>query len=224
MQRPHGHGADCSLLADPGHHPVDRHGLLMQCRLYVPERGLEATRLSHGGRRSRYRVVGFEGLVPFEQGSVTGDSFGGFLLLPEWCLQKNIKCLTRFTGRRKGGAAGRVVFCWRFKGGQLEDIRGDWAVWRFDRQKIQTGGSSWFCVKLCAPLLCWQHVFVMCSAALQTVDSERHRGPCSPQHVGVERPLQVCMWKRRWNVTNIRDYSIPLWRKNTTTQNTSIKM
>lgn len=109
-----------------------------------------------------------------ERVSATRDSFGGFLPLSKWCLQENIQGLTGFMGRRKGGATGRVVFCWRFKGRQLEDIRGGWAVWRSDRQKIQSGGSSCFCVELRAPLLCWQRLFVMCSAALQTVVSEMH--------------------------------------------------
>lgn len=201
MQRPHSHGANGSLLTDPGHHPVDGHGLLGQWCLYLPQRGLEGTRLSRGRGGGWDQLTGFDGLGLLEHVSDTGDSFGGFLLLSKWCLQKNIKRLTRFMGRRKGGATGRVAFCWRFKRGQLEDIRGDWAVWSFDRQKIQTGGSSWFCVKLCAPILCWQHVFVSCSVALQTVASEMHRGSCSPQHISVERPLQVCMWERRWNVT-----------------------
>lgn len=136
--------------------------------------GLDAMRLGRGRSRSRDQVTGFDGLHLLEHVSVTRDSFGGFLPLSKWCLQKNIKCLAWFMGRRKGGATGRVVFGWRFKGSQLEDIRGDRAVWRFDRQKIQTGGSSWFCVELRAPLLCWQHVFVICSAALQTVVSDVH--------------------------------------------------
>lgn len=174
MQRPHGHRAHCSLLANPGHHPVDRHGLLEQRRLYVTQSGLDAGSLSRGSsrsrRRSRDQVTGLEGLDILEDVSATRDTFGGFLLLPKRCLQKNIKRLARFMGRRKGGAAGRVVFCWRFKGSQLEDIRGDWAVWSFDRHKIQTGGSSWFSVAL----LCWQHVCVRGSAALRTVVSEMH--------------------------------------------------
>lgn len=166
----------------------------------MTESGLDTTRPSRGRRRSRAQVTGFDGLDLLQHVSATTVSFGGFLLLSKWCLQKYIKRLTWFMGRRKGGAAGRVVFGWRFKGSQLEDIRGDGAVWRFDRQKVQTGGRSCFCAELCAPL-CWQHVCLKCSAALQTVVSEMHLWSCSPQHVSVERPLQVCMWKRRWNVT-----------------------
>lgn len=174
---------------------MDCDRLLQQRRLHAHERGPDRRR-QRGGQ-----VTLPDGLDLLRAGrqrvSVTGNSFG--LPLSKRGLEENVGRLGLFTTGRGGGAAGRhlAFFCRRFKRGQLEDIRGDWAVWGFELgEKRHAGMSSWYCSVRGAPRLWRQHVFILDPLVLLG-GLQGSRRPGSSRHIIVERPLQVCRRKTR---------------------------
>ena len=210
VQRPHSDRTYGGLLTDPGDDAVHRHWLLQQRRLCVHMRGSSTEKLRSRRRWYWDQVTLFDGpdllCSRLKYVSVTRNSFGGFLPLSKRCLEENIRHLSRSMRRRNGGAAEchPTIFCWCFKRGQLEDIRGDWAVWGLElghlvtRYETQAGGRSWCCSVLYASLLWCQHVFILdtCSSALLDPLPLILLRRCSVsgwQHITAELPLQVCM-------------------------------
>ena len=207
VQRPHSDRTNGGLLTDPGDDAVHRHWLLEQRRLRVHMGGTSTERLRSRRRWYWDQVTLFDGpdLVcsRLKHVSVTRNSFGGFLPLSKRCLEENIGRLSRSVRRTGGGAAEchPTFFCWRFKRGQLEDIRGDRAVKGLELvagYTMQDSGHSWCSSVLYASLVWCQHVIILdtCSSTLLDPLPLILLRSCSlsgQQHIAVELPLQVCM-------------------------------